>query len=247
MLPRFLARDVDATGTRVILNDDEADHLLRVLRLRVGARVRLFNGRGAEFEGTVDSAQRGQVRVSVEAVCRPAPEARVRLTLAQAVLKGDKMDDVVRDAVMLGAAAIQPVWSAHTEVPPAVLARGQRRERWNRIAVSAAKQSGRALLPAVLEPCRFQDVLDRVAGAAAAPGIMLVEPCVALAHRTDHGCGAPALAATLLVGPEGGWAGEEIAQARAHCRFVTFGGRTLRADAAGLIAMTAVLALWDGF
>ncbi len=247
MLPRFLAPDVDTAGTRVALTVEEADHLVRVLRLRVGARVRLFNGRGGEFEGTVEFAQRGRVHVTVEESCVPTPEAHVRLTLAQAVLKGDKMDEVVRNAVMLGAAAIQPVLSARCEASAAALTRGQRRERWERIAVSAAKQSGRALVPPIYEPCRFDELLLQIGARVEvpAPAIMLVEPGAVVSQ--ERGCGPAAQAATLLVGPEGGWATEEILQARGRCRVATFGGRTLRADAAGLIAMTAVLALWDGF
>ena len=77
------------------------------------------------------------------------------LTLAQAVLKGDKMDDVVRDAVMMGVAAIQPIVTARSEVTRAALERGHRRERWQRVAVSSAKQCGRAVVPAVLEPVAF--------------------------------------------------------------------------------------------
>jgi 16S rRNA (uracil1498-N3)-methyltransferase len=245
VLPRFLARDVEKNGTRTVLTSEEAEHLVRVLRLRTGDRVRLFNGRGAEFEGTVESVERGRVGVSVGDPCTPAPEARVALTLAQAVLKGEKMDEVVRDAVMLGVVAIQPLVSARSEVSAAALARGRRRERWERIAVSSAKQCGRAVVPRILEPRAFEDAIGSIgAEDLPAPVLMLIEPRTGF---TSGACGPEAPAATVLVGPEGGWTSTEVTQARDSCRLVTFGGRTLRADAAGLVAMSAVLASWDGF
>ena len=104
-LARFFAPAAGVTGDRVLLPADEAEHLTRVLRLSPGDRVRVFNGRGAEFEAVVDAADRGGVRLRIGAPCTPAPEPRLAITLVQSVLKGDKMDDVVRDAVMIGVAA----------------------------------------------------------------------------------------------------------------------------------------------
>lgn len=169
----------------------------------------------------------------------PQAEPRVALTLAVAVLKGDKMDDVVRDAVMLGAAGVQPLLSRRTEISAAALARSGRVARWQRIAVSSAKQCGRAVVPPVAEPVTFDAVLTR-------PGlkILLVEP--------ERGAGGIALsevpdaeAATLIVGPEGGWTDDEIERARAAgCMLLTLGPRTLRADAVPIVAMTALRVRW---
>src|SRR6185295_5481908 len=113
---RFFAPAAHATGDRILLPGDEAEHLTRVLRLSTGATVCVFNGRGAEFEAIVETIDREGVRVHVGAPSTPAPEPRIAITLAQAVLKGDKMDDVVRDAVMLGVAAIQPLVTARSEI-----------------------------------------------------------------------------------------------------------------------------------
>jgi 16S rRNA (uracil1498-N3)-methyltransferase len=149
---RFFAPAAGVPGDRILLPVDEAEHLTRVLRLSSGDNVRVFNGRGAEFEAVVDTADREGVRLTIGAPCVPAPEPRVAFTLAQAVLKGDKMDDVVRDAVMIGVAAIHPIVTARSEISLASLARGRRRERWERIAVSSAKQCGRAVVPSIAEP-----------------------------------------------------------------------------------------------
>lgn len=247
---RFYAPDAERPGDRVVLPDEEAQHLTRVLRLTAGAAIRVFNGRGQEFDAAVDRAARSEVRVVVRDRREPAArEPRVAITLAQAALKGDKMDDVVRDAVMMGVAAIQPVVTMRSEVALSSLQRGRRQERWQRIAVSSAKQCGRATVPPVREPRPFEAVLAALAAMALpGPALMFVEPSaavgtVALADLDP----APPREATVLIGPEGGWSPDEIALASAACRLVTLGGRTLRADAMPVVALAALFAVWKEF
>jgi 16S rRNA (uracil1498-N3)-methyltransferase len=165
------------------------------------------------------------------------------------VLKGDKMDDVVRDAVMMGVAALQPIMAMRTETTPAVMRRGRRRERWERIAVASAKQCGRATVPAILEPRAFSDAVAAVGQMTLpSPGIMFVEPSAADGALTLAGlAGASPREATIVIGPEGGWTPEEIERGSAACRLVTLGARTLRADAVPIIALTALFALWGEF
>ena len=216
-------------------------------RLAPGDRVRVFNGRGAEFESVVDAADRGGVHVLIGAPCAPAaPEAKVAITLAQAVLKGDKMDDVVRDAVMIGVAAIQPIITARTESSMVALERGKRRERWARIAVSSAKQCGRAVVPPILEPQPFSLQIS-AANTYPSPVLILVEP--GAASGTPLGSLEPTVPAqaTLVVGPEGGWTAEEVQASATLGRLVTLGGRTLRADAMALVALAAMFTRWREF
>src|SRR6476646_10637658 len=106
---RFFAPALDPGDETVLLPREEAEHLTRVLRLGVGDTVSVFDGRGAEFLARVVSIERRDVRVQLTTRAEPAAEASVPLTLVQAVLKADKMDDVVRDAVMLGVTAIQAI------------------------------------------------------------------------------------------------------------------------------------------
>ena len=103
---RFLAPALDPGDDTVTLPHDEAEHLTRVLRLGVGDTIAVFDGRGHEFLGRVASAMRRDVRVQILQPLDPVPESPVPLTLVAAVLKGDRMDDVVRDSVMIGVAAI---------------------------------------------------------------------------------------------------------------------------------------------
>jgi 16S rRNA (uracil1498-N3)-methyltransferase len=243
---RFHAPDAERPGDVVMLPPEEAEHLTRVLRLKVGAPVRVFNGRGGEFDAVIELAARTSVRVRVGNAHETGREARVAVTLAQAVLKGDKMDAVVRDAVMMGVAAIQPVVAARSEVTLPSLMRGGRRERWQRIAVSSAKQCGRSVLPPVLEPRPFDAVAASLADLTLpGPCLMFVEPAVSAdaISLTDLDGPMPR-EATVLIGPEGGWTADEVAAGSAVSRPVTLGPRIFRADAMPVVALTALLTKW---
>ena len=246
--PRFFAPDARTPGDLVRLSDEEADHT-RVLRLEAGDLVRIFNGRGDEFESVVEAAARDGVQLRVGLPSDPAPEPRLAVTLAQAVLKGDKMDDVVRDAVMIGVTTIQPIVTARTEIGAAALEKGRRRERWERVAVSSAKQCGRAVVPPVREPISFESLtLTLQASWVTGPALLLVEPGAATNAVTLGELDVePPKTATVVVGPEGGWTTDEIEEASAVCRLITLGGRTLRADAMGLVALAALYARWGEF
>jgi 16S rRNA (uracil1498-N3)-methyltransferase len=246
---RFYAPDAERAGEVIELPSDEATHLTRVLRLKTGAAVRVFNGRGREFDGVVDAVTRNHVRIRIDGTREPTAEPGVSVTLAQAVLKGDKMDDVIRDTVMMGAAAIQPIVTTRTEVTLAALQQSRRRERWERIAVAAAKQCGRATVPAILGPRPFTDLTTALGHAALpAPALMLVEPSASDgAFSLGELAGSPPREATLVVGPEGGWTPEELDLGSATCRLVTLGTRTLRADATPIIALAALFAIWKEY
>jgi len=167
------------------------------------------------------------------------------MTLAgmrEAVLKGDRIDDVIRDAVMMGVTAVQPMLTARTDVPSAAFSHGGRVERWQRIAIASAKQCGRAVVPAVRAPLSLPECLG-----SGEPGVRLVllEPSAAESGTAPPPPVSPPASATLLVGPEGGWAEEEVALAlSAGWRPMSLGPRTLRADAAALVALSILQYLW---
>ena len=243
---RFYAPDAIRSGIVVALPDDEARHLMRVLRLTSGSAIHVFDGRGHEFDAIVEKAGRRDVLVAVGRSREPvAREPRVAVTLAQAVLKGDKMDDIVRDAVMMGVAAIQPLVTMRTEVALTTLERGNRTERWHRIAVASAKQSGRATVPAILTPRTFETVPAALGDMTLpGPGLMLIEPGSSDEALSLSDLEGVPKETTVLIGPEGGWAGEEIRLASRACRLVTLRAPTLRADAMPLIALTALFTAW---
>ena len=243
MNARFYAPSASELGSEIELPDDEAQHIGRVLRLKAGDSLAVFNGNGGEFAAIVTSMTKSRVTVRLAGVVVAKAELPVSLTLAQAVLKGDKMDDVVRDAVMLGFSAVQPILTARTETSLAALTRSARHQRWHRIAVSSAKQCGRAVVPAIAPPLVF----DGPASLAHLPSplFLLVEPGAAAHMTTVAGVdpAAPA-AATLIVGPEGGWTEEEVQRCAGHAHPVGVGALTLRADAAGMVAAAALMTHW---
>jgi 16S rRNA (uracil1498-N3)-methyltransferase len=246
---RFYAPDAREEGELVALPSYEAVHLTRVLRLGTGAPVRVFNGRGLEFNATVEETTKDEACVLIGARREAAPEPHVAITLSQAVLKGDKMDEVVRDAVMMGVAAIQPVVTGRTEVTVATLERARRRERWERIAIASAKQCGRAVVPSVREPIAFEALAPKLAPLTlTATVLMLVEPGAAReALPLGQLDSKPSAEAMIIVGPEGGWTTEEVQTGAQACRLITLGARTLRADVMAIVAMTALFTAWKEF
>ena len=244
MLPRFYAPDLDPTAAFVTLPADEARHLTRVLRLGAGDEVSVFDGRGREFHAVVDVAVRETATLRLgAAVVVPAAPA-VRLIVCQAVLKGDSMDDAVRDATMMGAEAIEPLLTAHIDVKPSFAAREATVERWKRVALASAKQCRRATLPRVEGPRAFDEWMQ---APSAEMVLMFVEPAAEARVRPLRDVLAravPARAAVLL-GPEGGWSPSELEAARAAgCLFVSLGPLTLRAESMPVAALAAINAIW---
>lgn len=249
MIPRSYAPDAERIGAWIDLSDDEAAHLRRVLRVHDGNALCVFNGRGREFDAHLALADGDGVRAYLDAERRPAAEPRVHITLAAAVLKGDAMDAVVRDAAMLGVRAVQPVAADRSRMTAATMARGRRPDRWRRVAIASAKQCGRATVPDLLpvaEPGAVAAALR--AGTLPAPAFLLVEPSASLesAPIGEVASAAPAFA-TVLIGPEGGWTADELQTLSPLARAITLGGLTLRAEAAPIVALSALLAVWDAF
>src|SRR5918911_2856644 len=143
-------------GAGVVLSREESAHLTNVLRLRAGDEAFVFDGAGREFRCAVAEARGrdGRARLAcLEEVAAQRPESPLRLTLAVALLKGEKFDTVVQKATELGVVRVVPVETARADVR---LRAGRDAEarvgRWRRLAVEAAKQSGRAVVPAVSAP-----------------------------------------------------------------------------------------------
>jgi 16S rRNA (uracil1498-N3)-methyltransferase len=241
---RFFTPALDPGDETVVLPRDEAEHLTRVLRMGSGDTVAVFDGRGQEFLAKVVAAERRDVRVQLLSRIEPAREAAVPLTLVQAVLKADKMDDVVRDAVMLGVAAIQPIITTRTEITVAALVRGGRVDRWKRVALASVKQSRRAVVPDIRGPLTFESWLDEPQPAIS---LMLVEPGASPHAEPFSRLREQKIPsdAAIVVGPEGGWAeGEWSAAHQRGVRLVTLGHRTLRADAVPVAAISVLQFLW---
>ena len=233
-------------GASLVLPVEESRHLCDVLRLRAGDEAFVFDGEGAEFRCVVRDVGGRKARKQTEAtaleVCERVeplrPESPLNLTLAVALLKGEKFDLVVQKATELGVTFIVPISTKRSDVRPRdgrEESLGVKRvERWRRLALEAAKQSGRARVPAIEAPVE----LARLFEAEPEEGELLLmfserdgRPLAAIACEKAE---APS-ELTALVGPEGGWEMEEIDAARERgWEVVTLGGRTLRAETAAI-------------
>ena len=216
-----------------------------MLRLRPGDALAVFDGRGHEWQAVVHSVDRRGVEVDVGQPIEPALEPRVAVTLAQAVLKGDHMDAAVRDATMMGVVAIQPLLTAHTAAHSGAAVRAKAGERWERTAIAAAKQCRRAVVPRMAQAARMDAVLSALSHEPPGARILLTEPAAGRVALTPSACGPAPREAWVAVGPEGGWAPEELDAWLAH-RFqpLTLGPRTIRAEAAGVVAISMLRAAW---
>jgi 16S rRNA (uracil1498-N3)-methyltransferase len=232
----------DNKHASVTLIADEARHLREVLRLKPGDEVYVFNGEGKEFLSRVEESRRDTARLNVIREVGPArPESQLQLTLALALLKGEKFDLVVQKATELGIAQIVPVITKHADIRLRDESdRAKRVTRWQRIAMEAAKQSGRAVVPKVAGVITFATLID-TASEETNNRLLFSERDGQSLSQTKHDLAADIKQMTALVGSEGGWSDEEIAAATASgWTIVTLGGRTLRAETAA-IAVVALL------
>jgi 16S rRNA (uracil1498-N3)-methyltransferase len=235
--PRAYAPDAEV-GEDVLLPPDEGAHLTRVLRLGVGSPVRLFDGRGAEFAGEIVAVRRSDVRVRVDHPEDSMAESPVRFVVAPALIKGDGFDEIVRDAVMMGASVVRPIVAERTVAKP----RESMLERWQRVALAATKQSGRAVLARVEAPVTIDQLLSADASAAR---VVFVEPTADVLVTDLLKIAAPP-SALVLVGPEGGWSPAELELFKEKAlTFVRIGSRTITSERATIAALSVLMVLWD--
>ena len=233
-------------GDAVELPAAACEHLLRVLRLPEGAKLLLCNGDGKDYRATLVDIGKRVARARILEASPNHSESPLRIVLAQALARGEKMDWVIQKATELGVVAIQPIVTERTEVRLDAERAGRRLAHWQAIAVAACEQSGRALVPAVFEPIP----LAAYAGGVEADAIRLaLDPDgVPLADALDRNALQAATPIHLLIGPEGGLSERDHAQLRAAgFRGLRLGPRILRTETAGLAALAAMQALAGDF
>jgi 16S rRNA (uracil1498-N3)-methyltransferase len=239
-IPRIYQPGPLVHGSRVALTPGAAHHVSRVLRLRAGAELRLFDGTGAEFSALLlDAPRRGEVEVEVGERVASEGESRLQIHLLQGISRGERMDYTLQKAVELGVHAITPVFTERCVVNLDGRRAEQRLQHWHTVVVSACEQSGRNRIPALAAPMQLGERLhDPVAGLALA-----LDPGAPVGLRSLPR--PTAVAVTLLVGPEGGLSEAEVAAAVA-CGFqpLRLGPRVLRTETAGLAAITALQVCW---
>lgn len=229
---RLFVPGASAAGPRLSIGGAELRHL-RTLRLGPGDRLCVFDERGAEHEVQIERLGARVAETIVLASRRPARDSALDLVLAPALLKGTKMDLVIEKAVEIGVRRITPV-SCRRAVGLTA-----RTERWRRIAVAAAKQCGRTEVPAI-DPLRPLGELVRLPW----PGLRLLA-WEGEQHRPLSTLEPEADAVVVVVGPEGGFADDEVADARAQ-GFTTFtlAPRIFRAETAAIVVATLCQHRW---
>lgn len=240
-----VAPESAAVGEIVALAAGDAVHLTRVLRLEAGAPVRLFDGRGGEYDGEVSEiAGPDMVRVRLVSRARGSAESPLRLTLAQALLKGGKMDGLIRQATELGVTRILPFFAERSVSRPDPKRLAGKVDRWRRIARESLKQCRRSREPEVADPVSFEAML--AAGADSEVRLFFWEEAAGAARisggtdGSETGADRPESVFAVL-GPEGGFCEAEAEAARAAgFAAAGLGPRILRAETA-TVAACAVL------
>jgi 16S rRNA (uracil1498-N3)-methyltransferase len=222
----------------VTLSTEEARHARDALRLGPGDEVFVFDGEGHEYRGVIGSVESRELSLSiVEETQPPKAESPLDLRLVVALLKGEKFDLVVQKATELGVTTLVPLISARADVRIREPQDATRKvERWQRIALEAAKQCGRARLMQILSPVNLDECFGSIAE----------DQLKVMFSERDGGSLGSALetkpesqSIVAMIGSEGGWADDEIAAARTNgWQVVTLGGRTLRAETAAIAVVT---------
>ena len=228
-----------AANSGLTLPPAAAHHVARVLRLKPGRALTLFNGRGGQYPATIESVDGKTVTVALsehEAVDRESP---LTITLVQAISRGRQMDYTLQKAVELGVNRIIPVMSDFGQVKTEAKRLPGKLEHWRGIVASACEQCGRNRLPELANPMALRDWLDTAQPEA---------PCLLLDTRGGRRLRelpVPEAAIQLIAGPEGGFSPAEYDSARAAgCISIDLGPRVLRTETAAPAALTACQALW---
>ena len=213
------------------LGETEAHHLRDVLRHSVGDEVRVFDGEGGEYQCRVQDVAKRSAGLSVIARVEPsAPESPLDLTIAAALLKGEKFDLVIKKCVELGVTRLIPLITVRCDVRPKDGAK--KSGRWQKMVIDASRQCGRATLMAMAEAVEF----DKFVKSGPSDGLRIL-----FSEREGRSLDTQTLPQkiTAFIGPEGGWDDRELSAAAENgIEIVTFGGRILRAETAAISIAT---------
>ncbi|PAU77408.1 16S rRNA (uracil(1498)-N(3))-methyltransferase [Halomonas salipaludis] len=229
--PRIHVAADFSVGGDVVLPEGPARHVGRVLRMRPGERLTLFDGSGQEADAVLVEVERKRVVARVEAIAAGCGESPLAVHLGQAISKGDRMDYAIQKAVELGVAAITPLYTEHGDVRLKGEREAKKLAHWQAVAASACEQCGRATLPPVHPP---QSLGDWLAARDEALRLVLHPATDGTFERAET-----AASVALLIGPEGGFSPGEVDAAR-HADFspLTLGPRILRTETAPVVALS---------
>lgn len=237
-IPRvYLTQDLQLDQP-VTLAPSASQHLAKVLRMQVGQRVALFNGRGGEYTGPITAVSKSAVSVKPDEFCLRDVESPLGITLLQGVSRGERMDYTIQKAVELGVTAIRPLFTERTVVRLKGERLAKRMAHWRAVIASASEQCGRCIVPELLPALEFQAYLaEREASSQVASLLLNPVGATRLSELREVS------QIELLIGPEGGLNESEIEDAtRAGFSSVLLGPRVLRTETAGVVALSVLQA-----
>ena len=224
-------------GAEVKLNDHAGAHLVRVLRLRAGDSVRLFNGDGHDYLATLTLAGKTGCTAQIEDAVRIDSESPLNIHLLQAIARGEKMDLILQKATELGVSEISPISTERTEVKLDAERSERRMAHWLGVLRAACEQCGRARVPTLNAP---RDLATCLAELAPGHRVSLQPQAVQALPRLHVAAGRPI---QLLIGPEGGLSERDLLAAEvAGFENYRLGPRILRTETAGLVAIAVLQA-----
>jgi len=234
-LTRVYVEEPLASGKRCLVAGSAANHMVRVLRLGVGAAVTLFDGAGGEYAARIESLKKDAVLVEVGAHAAVERESPLAVTLAQGISRGERMDWVIQKATELGVRRIVPLITTRSVVRLDARQAQKKSQHWRGITIAACEQCGRNRLPELAAPVDFQEFLGTEAPEEAMR--LLLSLAGSLRIGTIKSLGK----IILLIGPEGGLAPEEGTAALAQGFVpVQLGPRILRTETAAIAALAAL-------
>ncbi|MEE1393558.1 MAG: 16S rRNA (uracil(1498)-N(3))-methyltransferase [Negativibacillus sp.] len=234
-MPRFFTQTISAEGG--IISGDDAKHISRVLRMKVGEALTACDTKGYDYDCLIESLSDREVSLRVLEVRPSQSEPDVRVILYQAMPKGDKLELIIQKAVELGVDSITPVMTRRCVSKPDSKSMAKKLERYNRIALEAAKQSGRGKVPQVCPMLDLPQALDEMAQTSCP--ILFYENATAPAKQVIDGAGKEI---AVLIGSEGGFDESEVELAiQKGCQVLSLGKRILRCETAPLAALSIIM------
>lgn len=242
-MPRFyVEKDVCQNADKYIgITGEDVNHIKNVLRLKINDKITVCDGDGTDYECEISDIQNDLVKADIIDICKNVSELPVKITLFQGMPKSDKLEFIIQKAVELGVSEIVPVITQRTIVKIDDKKAGKKIERYNSIALSAAKQSGRGIVPVVKPFLSFEEALFiskefdmNIIPYEQAKGIEYSREVISQIKDVKR--------LGIFIGPEGGFAKEEINMAIAHdAKCITLGNRILRTETAGLATLSIIM------
>ncbi len=241
----FVTPDQIREGYAVITGQD-VNHIRNVLRMKPGEQIGVRDGISRSYVCAIETLEEEEVRARILSEETDSSELPARLYLFQGLPKGDKMELIIQKAVELGAYEIIPVATRRAVVKLDAKKAESKRKRWNAIAESAAKQSGRMFIPQVTKVMSLAEALDY--GKGFDRNLIPYELAEDMAAaRAEIAQIRPGMSVGIFIGPEGGFDTKEVELAKAHgVRPITLGRRILRTETAGMAALSVLMFHLEG-